>query len=1058
MSGRHRTRGIRAICAALALTAAPIALQAQQGTITGRLVDQSSGQPIPTADVYIDGLGIRGMTQANGRYLLVNVPAGTQTVVVNRIGYQTASQEVTLAAGATVVVDFSLSATALQLEGIVATGLVDPTAGVRAPISVGQVTRERMPVAAAPSGAVVENLAGRVAGVRINRTSGQPGEGSTMMLRSLTSLRGGGAPLIVVDGVVLGGEGLPATVDIESMDIESIEVVRGAAGASLYGSRANAGVISIKTARGDGLPRGETQFTVRSEYGMSQNVRNVALNNSHAFLMDPTLTSYVDAGGNVVPRDNRVLPSVHQAFLDNPFPGGVYDNIGAITHAGGYLANSMSIMGNEGATNFAVTYNNLTERGILLGNEGYKRNNFRVNVDHRFLETMSLGVSMYHSRDWRDNQSSEGTSNPFNQVLYAPRDVDLSTRAADGSYLQQPDPTIAYQNPIWTETTRDNTRVGSRTLANFNVAWSPISLLSFRAEAGYDRADQEVRGYVPKGTPADVGRIGALDGEISFDNTLSEAFNGSLQATVRRDFGSLNVRTTVRGLLEADSYEDGSRSGEGFTVAGVPQLSAIPTEDQEAESSERDIRALGALWDTALDYDGRYIVSVLGRRDGSSLFGAENRWHNYYRVAGAWRMAEESWFNIPNISELKLSAAQGTAGGRPSFDWQYETWQLSNGVPVRNTLGNSRLAPEHTTEREFGLNAIVFDRFGISFTYARQKTTGQLNPVPLPAVTGYSSQWINTGTVEGHSFEFELEAQLINRPNFGWTSTVVADYSNATITEWDVPCYAQGWRWNCENIPVYGIYSRWLVTDQTGLNQHDNGSAVPYMDEFEVNDEGYLVWVGPGNHYWEGMDKNLWGTSSPFTNSNGQSYMWGYPIFELTEEGTPHRTLLGEGAPANFGWLNTFRWGGFSLFAQLHASIGGQTNNRRFQLMSNNSRLTAPYMDQAGKPDELKKPIGYFRAAIDGDTSYTIEDSSYLKLRTVTLSYDFSRDRLERWGLSRTGLSDLSLSVTVRNVFTLTNYDGFDPESGFNLQTRASSDPGGYPPTRTLTAAVSATF
>ena len=102
------------------------------------------------------------------------------------------------------------------------------------------------------------------------------------------------------------------------------------------------------------------------------------------------------------------------------------------------------------------------------------------------------------------------------------------------------------------------------------------------------------------------------------------------------------------------------------------------------------------------------------------------------------------------------------------------------------------------------------------------------------------------------------------------------------------------------------------------------------MDEFEVNDEGYLVWVGSGNHYWEGMDKGLWGTSSPFTNSNGQSYRWGYPIFELTEEGTPHRTLLGEGAPANFGWLNTFRWGGFSIFAQLHASIGGQTNNRRF--------------------------------------------------------------------------------------------------------------------------------
>jgi TonB-linked SusC/RagA family outer membrane protein len=1036
----------------------------QQGSITGLIQDLNTGAPIAAVQVYIPTLDVGVLSQENGRFLLLNVPVGTHEVRAERIGYRQMTQEVTVSAGGAAVADFTMTQQALALEQIVVTGLVDPVAGVRAPITVGRVSRERMPVTIA-SGAAVENLSGRVAGVRVNRISGQPGEGVTMMLRSPTTLRGSGAPLIVVDGVILSGEGLPPTIDIDGMDIESMEVIRGAAASSLYGSRAAAGVVSITTRRGNTLPVGQTRFTARTEYGVSQNVRNVDLNDHHAFLMNSS-GQYVDATGAVVDRDNRVMPPLAQAFMDKPYPGGVFDNIGAITHAGSFVSNNFSVTGNEGSTNFAVTFNNLDEEGILLGNEGYQRRSFRVNVDHRFLETMSLGVSMYHSRDSRDDLAGTGGINPFDHTLYAPRDVDLGLRAPDGSFLQQPDPTIPYQNPVWTETTREFSRSGSRTLANVNVGWNPLSWFSASADVGYDRGDLHIRRYTPKGTPANVGQIGALDGSIAFEDELSEAFNASAQMTFRRDFGLLNARTTFRGILEDDRYETGERSGQDFIIGGVPQIDAIRPEDQEAESSQHDINALGFLWDTALDYDGKYIFTVLGRRDGSSLFGPDNRWHDYYRLAGAWRVAQESWFNIPNVNELKLSVARGTAGGRPDFAWQYETWDLADGIPVKETLGNRQLAPEHTTETEFSLSAIVFERFGLTATYARQKTEDQLNPVPLPAITGYGSQWINAGTIEGHSLEFEFEAQLINTPNFGWTSTVVADYSNATITEWDVPCYAQGWRWNCANIPVYGIYSRWLVNNREGLNQHDNGSAVAHADEFQVNDEGFLVWVGQGNNYWDGAGPDgtlgtaddLWGTVSPFTNSLGIAYPWGHPFYERTEEGNPHRTLLGEAVPANFGWINNFRWGGFTFHSQLHASIGGQTNNRRFQFMANTQRLTAPFLDQAGKPDGLKKPIAYYRSAIDGDNSYTIEDSSYLKLRTLALTYQFSQDRIQNWGLASAGVQDIRFGLTVRNVFTLTTYDGFDPESGFNLNTRASADPGGYPPTRNLTADITITF
>jgi hypothetical protein len=358
---------------------------------------------------------------------------------------------------------------------------------------------------------------------------------------------------------------------------------------------------------------------------------------------------------------------------------------------------------------------------------------------------------------------------------------------------------------------------------------------------------------------------------------------------------------------------------------------------------------------------------------------------------------------------------------------------------------------------------VVADRFGIVLTHAWQSTEGQLNPGPLPAITGYSSQWQNAGTISGHSTEFEFEAQVIRNPNLNWTSMVVADYSNAKISEWNIPCYAQSWRWNCVDIPVYGIYSRWLLKDKESLNQHQGGALVPYADQFEVNDEGFLVWVGEGNHYWEGVgtdgiagtSDDLWGQTITI---EGNTYGWGNPFYERLALGGAHRTLLGEGAPSNFGWINNVQWGGFSFHAAMHASIGGQTNNRTFQNMMRNDRLTAPELDQAGKDERLKKPISYYRAAVDGDNSYTIEDSSYLKLRTLSVSYNMNQNTLGRFGLGNLGVEAVRLGLIVRNVFTLTNYDGFDPESGFDLNSLASSDGSGYPPTRTLTAELELTF
>jgi hypothetical protein len=289
---------------------------------------------------------------------------------------------------------------------------------------------------------------------------------------------------------------------------------------------------------------------------------------------------------------------------------------------------------------------------------------------------------------------------------------------------------------------------------------------------------------------------------------------------------------------------------------------------------------------------------------------------------------------------------------------------------------------------------------------------------------------------------------------------VVGDYSNSRITEWPIPCDASlAWRLFCADEPVLGFFALHLVNGETdglqgALTKHYGGATLPFIDQFEVNDEGFVVWVGEGNCYQDGIAKSLWGTVSG--DIGGRTYEWGTPIIEQDEAGNNRRQLLGEGAPFSIGWINNVRWRNFTFHAQLHASVNADANNRAtFSLI--NSRQ-AKILDSADKPEGLKKPFSYYLAAIAGNTDYYLDDASYLKLRTISANYRFDQNQVQRFGLARLGLQDLTIGVIVRNVFTITNYDGFDPEGALNLANRSNAPGVTYPSTRSITAELSLTF
>ena len=1018
----------------------------QGGTVTGLVVDARTNAPIAAVQIYIGNLNIGGLTQPNGRYLLQNIPTGSHTVTAERIGYRTYTEQVTVAGGQTVELNISFETQPLMLEGIVATGLVDPVAGVLSPITVGRVTSEILPITTA--GSPLQNLQGRVAGVSVARRSGQPGDDVEIMLRSPTSGAsqdfpdGVGEPLIVVDGVILAqGSG---TANISSSDIESMEVIKGAAAASLYGSRAAAGVISIKTNRGENLALGQTQFTVRSEVGFSQAYRLPEIRTHHAFLMNAAQTGYVDAAGNPI-TDLGLRVSPQFAFADNPFPGQLFDNLGTVYQAGGFQQHTLSMARNSTDSNLALTMNRYLERGALVNNDGYERTSLRMNADVRFGTDITLAVSGFHSRDFLDDLDVD-----FRTIAQAPPDVDLSQQV-DGEYIRIPDPQVAYENPLWRQASREDERRRARTLGSVNLRWEPISWLSGTAAASYDHQDVTSRDYTPKGTPLSVTRDNPSDGSIRYDRGQRDSFNAEAQMSLRDDYleGLLTVRTTFRGIVERDTREDQIATGTDFFVSDVPTINASGT--QTAESSEEEIRALGLLWDTALDYDGKYIGTVLVRRDGSSLFGPENRWHNYYRAAFAYRLTEEDWFDVEGIDELKLSYARGTAGGRPAFDHRFETWNVNARGVSKSFLGNEDLRPEHTIEQEVSIDMVLFRDYGIRLTQAWQETTEQLVKRDIPSFTGYQEQWANGGTVIGHTTEVTVEARFIETPNFSWTSTFVGDRSRGEITDWPFACYNRSYRYICGGTSIYALFSGPFMWDQSMLFSHQ-GSAVYTAgreDEFMKNDDGLLVWVGPGGHYTD----NNWGAT---TTISGTTYQWGLPFYWQDANGARGRPNTWDLSHVNLGWMNTLRFGRLTVFAHLNARVGGYASNEMRRRLLRTGQDSS--IDQAGKPEELKKPIEYYNSwSVPGD--HTIESGGFLKLRTLSLNYELNPQQLGNLGIGTLGMSSLQLGLVARDILTLTGFKHSDPESVLRFNDRTGhSGSNGYPSTRTITIEVQATF
>jgi hypothetical protein len=466
----------------------------------------------------------------------------------------------------------------------------------------------------------------------------------------------------------------------------------------------------------------------------------------------------------------------------------------------------------------------------------------------------------------------------------------------------------------------------------------------------------------------------------------------------------------------------------------------------------------------------------------------DERWNWYYRASGAYRVSQEAWWPLGFMDEFKLRFSRGTAGGRPRFNAQYETFDVSGGLVSKGNLGNSELKPEKATETEMGADMIIGGRLSIGITYADTKVENQLLNVPLAGFFGFSNQWQNAGTLESKTWEGTIQASIIQKQDLGWSMNIVLDRTRSKITEFTLPSYrtGPGNAWFIREGEVLGtIYGdRWATTcDEIligGTFSSGNQCLTSSGGGFEVNDDGYLVPVGPGNSYTDGMTQNLYnasvelcGTDGHFCSGaevgTGATYFWGLPARAF---GIETRTLpdgatsvdttsflkLGNSIPDfNFGFGNTLRFKGFSLYTLFDAQLGFDIYNNTRQWAAR--EFNAWETDQAPKSENNKKPIQYYATLynVNAVNSHYVEDGSFVKFREMAVGYTFNRGQLD--GIFGGFMKRISFNVVGRNLFTFTDYLGYDPEvSEGNDQGVFRFDGFEYPNYRSWTGTVEIEF
>ncbi|NVO29911.1 SusC/RagA family TonB-linked outer membrane protein [Hymenobacter lapidiphilus] len=795
---------------------APVLLQqaaAQNRQISGQVTDRATGQGIPGVTVLVKGTTVGASTNSDGSYTL-DVPATATTLVFSSIGFQTIERSI----GTATTISVGLSTDSKQLGEVVISGLATTIKRENLANTVTTVSAKELVGVTRPV-TMDAALSGKIVGANIAQTSGAPGGGISVQLRGLSTLTGSNQPLYIIDGVyaisaeVGNGAGSAAFTgasggagrtnqdngtnrlsDLNPSDIESITVLKGSSAAAIYGQRANAGVIIIKTKRGQA---GQTRVSFTQDIGFAkawnllgkEDWTNDKIDTFFPLPANPTAaqTASVTANRN---REKAALAAANGQFID--YEKEIFGNTGFIRNT------SLSVSGGSEKTKFYVSGTTTDEEGIVK-RTGFSRHSIRANVDQKLGDKIDLSLSSGYNR----SQNRRGFTGNDNvgvslgyTLAYLPSYAQLQ-RDDLGNFPNNPyggdNPLAIVERAVNEETTNRTNQAATGTWRIFTKGTSSLRL---SAQGGIDFSSSDAT----LALPADLQSQRNLPNPGAVRIAKNQFFNSNLQAFLIYDWTlgeGINLTSQVGsvrlGLNSNLSYSQGQNLAPGTPLS--PNRSSLVTQ-QVLLQSEQDI---GHVAQQEVNYRDRIIGTVGVRFDKSSRNGDPNKYYTFPRASLAVNIGNFGLFDLPALNLLKVRAAYGETGAPAFFGATFSPLtNVSTGGRVgflpSTVVGNPNIGPERATELEFGLDVSLFQsRLNFEATAYNKVAKDLINTFVLAPSTGVTSiQAFPVGDLQNRGIELSLGGVPVRSDNFTWNTTTLFWFNRSEVTRITVPAFATG--------------------------------------------------------------------------------------------------------------------------------------------------------------------------------------------------------------------------------------------------------------------------
>lgn len=972
----------------------------QEKTITGNVTDQN-GLPLPGVSVIVVGTTVGAQTDFDGNYSIV--ASVGQTLRFSYLGQTTVNQAI----GASSTINVQMQDDAEVLQEVVVVGYGSKSSELNTS-AISTVSAEKIE-AFVPSTSIDNILQGQAAGVQVTAANGRPGNTAFVQIRGVGSINAQTTPLYVIDGV-------PIPIDTERdfnpvsnlnpNDIESFSILKDAATVSKYGSRGANGVILITTKKGKS---GDARITFRSSYGFSERIPDPF------DLMDTRQKlqierEYADLGVNAA----LSLPGATADFAEiarlNELDTNWEDEL---LRKGQIQSNSLSVSGGDEKLTYFMSLGYDKNTGIIDRIDGFERVSARLNTTYQAKDWLNIGANISVTRSTTDlPRDRNNVQNPFRGLYdYNPYEP-LFSRNPDGSVQtdSQGDPifnptTTGFPIALALQTEPEDNRnfllIGNLSAdMRFSDKFSnrfAVGLISNR----FNRTTRSISGGVLQGFVGDANFPGsqtdefALDFEYNVNNifTYSDTFGSShnFSASFLLEYNE-NIRTDLLAR------------GRGFPSPNIPYLNVAA--DPQTVGSEEDRRILfsqGLFLD--YDYDGRYVLSGSVRRDGSSRFGPDNKYGYFYSGSAAWNISSEKFMEGSIFNNLKLRASYGTSGNQNIGDFEFlNLLDFNNTYNGRTTalpigVGNPQIQWESKAILDIGVEFGLFNnRINGVIDYFETTSSDLLLDRPLSRTTGDENNSIvaNIGEIVNSGVEISLNADVVRANDFLWSVGGNITFLDNEVTELvdgeDIVTGTFG-----DNVLSVGEeINSYFIVDYVGVNPA-NGEPL-YRDL-----DGNIT-----NQYSDGFR----------TLQEGKS-----PIAEFEGGFFTNLRYKGFGLRADF----VYKYGNYIMNFQRNSglAIGNIDANLRTEAFN--------YWKQPGDQNVLPSPL-FQNTADEGSTTRFLERGDYIRLRTLTLDYNFPKRLLEK-----TFVDNMRIFVSGQNLLTITDFNG-DPEVG--LGSAESGEPG----------------